>query len=77
MKIGIDLGGTTIGIGLVNDRYEIVEKAEGMTCCEEGPEAVIDRIGKMTGELLDKAGNPPYPALVLAVPECWTGRKGR
>lgn len=76
MKIGIDLGGTTIGIGLVNDRYEIVEKAEGMTCCEEGPEAVIDRIGKMTGELLDKAGNPPISCIGLGCPGVLDREKG-
>lgn len=76
MKIGIDLGGTTIGIGLVNDRYEIVEKAEGLTCCEEGPEAVIDRIGKMTGELLDKAGNPPVSYIGLGCPGVLDREKG-
>lgn len=28
MKIGIDIGGSHIGIGLVNDKYEIVDKIE-------------------------------------------------
>ena len=28
MKIGIDLGGSHIGIGLVNEKYEIVDKIE-------------------------------------------------
>lgn len=28
MKIGVDIGGSHIGIGLVNDRYEIVDKIE-------------------------------------------------
>lgn len=28
MKIGIDIGGSHIGIGLVNSKYEIVDKIE-------------------------------------------------
>lgn len=68
MKIGIDLGGTTISMGLVNDRHEVVEKAEGLTCCGEGPAAVIGRMGRMARELLHKAGNPPISCAGLGCP---------
>lgn len=43
MRIGIDLGGTNIKAGLVNDRYEIVKKASIPTRAErEAPEIIRD-----------------------------------
>lgn len=68
MKIGIDLGGTTVSIGLVNDQYEIVEKIEGMSRCEKGADAVIDRIAEMMEKLLQKAGKPSVSAIGLGCP---------
>lgn len=68
MKIGIDLGGTTVSIGLVDENYAIVEKIEGMSHCEEGAEAVIRRMIEMIEKLLQKAGDPVISAIGLGCP---------
>ncbi len=68
MKIGIDLGGTTVSAGLVNDRMEIVEKTEQLSCCEEGAEAVISRIADMIKALIKKAGKSPVSCIGLGCP---------
>ncbi len=68
MKIGIDLGGTTVSIGLVNEKYEIVEKIEGMSHCEEGADAVICRMVGMIESLLEKAGTLDISCIGLGCP---------
>lgn len=68
MKIGIDLGGTTVSIGLVNEHYEIVEKIEGMSHCEEGADAVIRRMSRMIEVLLERAGKPAVSCIGLGCP---------
>lgn len=40
--VGIDLGGTNIAVGIVNENYEIVEKESVKTKSERGADAVID-----------------------------------
>ena len=54
MKIGIDLGGSHIGIGLVNEKYEIVDKIEKDWTDQEKanlwnvvPQAIIDLINRI------------------------------
>ena len=39
--IGVDLGGTNIAIGIVNDRYEIVRKGSVPTKPERGADPII------------------------------------
>lgn len=68
MRIGIDLGGTTVSIGLVNDNNEIVEKIEGLSRCSEGADAVIDRMAGMIEMLLSKKGNPSVSHIGLGCP---------
>lgn len=68
MRIGIDLGGTTVSIGLVNDHYEIVDKTESLSHCEEGAEAVTERMAEMIENLLRRAGNPPVSHIGLGCP---------
>ena len=40
-RIGIDLGGTNIAVGVVNDRYEIVARRSVPTGAERPAEEVI------------------------------------
>lgn len=68
MKIGIDLGGTTVSIGLVNEEQRIVEKTEEMTLCEQGAEAVTGRMIHMTEQLLQGAGNPAVTHIGIGCP---------
>ena len=68
MRIGIDLGGTTVSVGLVNDHYEIVDKTESLSHCGEGAEAVTERMAGMTEQLLQRAGNPPLSHIGLGCP---------
>jgi glucokinase len=42
LYIGIDLGGTTIKVGVCNAEGELIAKFEGPTHSEEGPEKVAD-----------------------------------
>lgn len=68
MKIGIDLGGTTVSIGLVNHNYEIVEKIEELSLCEEGADAVIERMADMISRLLQRTGKPEISHIGLGCP---------
>lgn len=62
LAIGIDLGGTAIKGGLVNERGEIVHRTSIATSASEGVEAVIDRIAGLARQLaqhsLEKHGAP-------------------
>ena len=46
-KIGVDLGGTNIAVGLVNENYEIKVKKSLPTGAERAPEAIVDDIAKL------------------------------
>ena len=53
MKIGIDIGGTTVSAGLVDEDDRIVMKKKIETRSQQAPETVICRIGDMVQSLLD------------------------
>lgn len=55
MKIGIDIGGTTVSAGLVDENAGIVLKHKIETRSYQKPETVICRIGDMVQSLLDEA----------------------
>ena len=55
-RIGIDLGGTNIAIGVVNDRYEIVARRSVPTGAERPAEEVIRDMGDAVEEALRQAG---------------------
>ena len=46
-RIGIDLGGTNIAAGLVNEEYKIVAKASVPTDAERGAEAIVSDIAEL------------------------------
>ena len=55
-RIGIDLGGTNIAVGVVNDRYEIVARRSVPTGAERPAEEVIRDMGDAVEETLRQAG---------------------
>ena len=55
-KIGIDLGGTNIAIGIVDEKNTIVEKISTPTRLPDSAENIVERIYLACEELLSKAG---------------------
>ncbi len=53
---GIDVGGTDIKIGIVNDRGEVVASTRFPTRQEQGPQVAIDRSRDALHRLIEKAG---------------------
>ena len=56
IQIGIDLGGTNIVAGVVNDRYEILATAKCKTNAPRSAEAIIDDMIRVAQEAVEKAG---------------------
>jgi glucokinase len=54
LAIGVDLGGTNIKAGIVNEEGRILDQASIPTGAQEGPDAVIARIVRMVGDLRGK-----------------------
>lgn len=54
--IGIDLGGTNIVAGVVNEAYEIVAKASCKTACPRPAEEIMDDMARVTLEAVAAAG---------------------
>lgn len=51
MRIGIDLGGTNLRVGLVNDKGQVQEKREMATPANESPDHVVKAIAKLVKEI--------------------------
>ncbi len=54
--VGVDLGGTTVAVGLLDDRGHILEQAEAPTFAHQGHDAVIDRIARLIQRVIEGAG---------------------
>lgn len=54
--IGIDLGGTNIKAGVVNENFEIVAKATTKTLCPRPAKEICDDMAKVSIEAAEKAG---------------------
>lgn len=52
--IGVDLGGTNIAAGLVNDRAELIAKASVPTGADRAPEKIIRDMGSLCLSLIKK-----------------------
>ena len=50
--IGVDLGGTNIAIGIVNEQYEIVKKGSTPTKPERGADAIIEDMAALARKLV-------------------------
>ncbi len=55
-RIGIDLGGTNIVAGVVDDNYNIVATAKCKTACPRPAEEIIADMARMAKEAAEKAG---------------------
>lgn len=55
-RIGVDLGGTNIAVGLVNDNYEMVAQTSVPTRANRPAEQVIADIGDAIVSVLEKSG---------------------
>lgn len=54
--IGIDLGGTNITVGMVDEKYEVVARDKTKTKAAEGLEVVLDRLVKLTEDVIEGSG---------------------
>ena len=55
-RIGIDLGGTNIAAGLVDENAAIVKKASTPTGAERAPEAIVEDMAALCHRLIAEAG---------------------
>ena len=55
-RIGVDLGGTNIAVGLINDNYEIIARAGAKTNIPRPAEEIFADIVKCAKEAVAKAG---------------------
>lgn len=53
---GIDLGGTNISVGVVDEDYRIIAKASTKTNCPRPAEEIADDMAKTTLQAVEKAG---------------------
>lgn len=55
-RLGIDLGGTNIALGLVDETRNVILKDSMPTCLPQSPEMLAGRIGEFAMKTLEKAG---------------------
>ncbi len=55
-RIGVDLGGTNIAVGLVDENYRIVLKKSVPTGAERAPEAIMDDMAALCKDVCKEAG---------------------
>ncbi len=58
-RLGIDLGGTNIVAGVVDENFKIVSTAKRKTNCPRPCEEIVDDIAKAAVEAIEKAGIAP------------------
>ena len=56
--IGVDLGGTNIAVGIVNESFSIVEKGSVPTKADRDPELIIKDMADLCGRLIHKNNIP-------------------
>ncbi len=54
--IGVDLGGTNIAVGIVNENCEIVKKGSTPTKPERGADAIVADMATLAKKLIDECG---------------------
>ncbi len=65
--VGVDLGGTTVRVALVDRAGRICQDAIHDTCVERGPEPVIDDMARWVGEVIAAAGVPHERVIGLGI----------
>lgn len=66
-RIGVDLGGTNIAVGLVDESYTLVEKYSVLTLATRSANEVILDICKAIDTLLEHAGVPRRKCLSIGI----------
>ncbi len=56
--LGIDLGGTNIAVGIVDEGYNIIKKGSVPTKAQRAPEEIVADMGKLCLDLLAEANIP-------------------
>lgn len=56
--IAVDLGGTRIRVALVSESGELEHRLDSLSHTEEGPKAVIQRMGRLVNRLADEMSLP-------------------
>ena len=54
--VGIDLGGTNIAVGVVNENYEIVGRAQTKTNCPRPAQEILADMADVARKAVEKAG---------------------
>lgn len=54
--IGIDLGGTNIAVGIVNEEYKIIRKGSVPTLADRDAALIVDDMAKLCSDLVSEAG---------------------
>ena len=55
-RIGVDLGGTNIAVGLVNENHEIIKKATTPTLAKRSAEEIVEDIARLCKKVTQEAG---------------------
>ena len=53
-SIGVDLGGTNIAVGIVDENYQIIKKGSVPTLAQRGPEPIIHDMAELCKKLLNE-----------------------
>lgn len=75
--IGIDLGGTKINGGLVDQSGQILTTLRRPTPVQDGPAGVLQAIKEMTAQLLKQAGSSQVVGIGLGIPGVLDREAGR
>lgn len=58
-SIGVDLGGTNIAVGIVDEHYSIIKKGSVPTLAQRGPEPIVRDMAELCKKLLAECGVTP------------------
>ena len=56
VRLGVDLGGTTIAVGIVDENSPVLHKASVPTLAQRAPEAIVDDIAMLCRKVLEDKG---------------------
>lgn len=71
MKIGLDIGGSHISIGVVNENYELVLQKENEIKIGEAKnpnEVLLNNIIQMVEDIINKIGNENVELIGISAP---------
>ena len=55
-SIGVDLGGTNIAVGIVDENYQIIKKGSVPTLAQRGPEPIVHDMAELCKKLVGECG---------------------